>query len=119
MVVDFVSADYGWLTSLDRWEQTCILFKAGKACDGYFTNNNIIKHTTAVIDILDKDYSSKDHVLGFDNATTHLKCEDNALSAQKMPKFTPKVGQNWGVKVNKIDENGNLIHDTDGKVLKI
>jgi hypothetical protein len=30
------------------------------------------------MDILDKDYSHEDHVLVFDNATTHLKCEEDA-----------------------------------------
>jgi hypothetical protein len=36
-----------------------------------------------------------------------------------MPKFTPKPGQNWGVEVNELDENGNPFHGTNGKVLKV
>ncbi|KIM81952.1 hypothetical protein PILCRDRAFT_97548 [Piloderma croceum F 1598] len=44
-------------------------------------------------------------ILFFDNATTHLKCKEDALSATKMPKFTPAMGKNWGVEVDKLDED--------------
>jgi hypothetical protein len=70
------------------------------------------------MDILDKGYPDEDHVLVFDNATTHLKREEDALSATKMPKFTLKLGTNWGVTVSEFDEDRNLVHGTDGKVLK-
>jgi hypothetical protein len=80
MVADFISADYGWLTSPDGKEETRVLFKCRKARDGYFTNNDIITHSTAAMDILDKYYLNEEHVLIFDNATTHLKREDDALS---------------------------------------
>jgi hypothetical protein len=70
------------------------------------------------MDILDKGYPDEDHVLVFDNTTTHLKREEDALSAMKMPKFTLKLGNNWGVTVNEFDEDCNLVHGTDGKVLK-
>jgi hypothetical protein len=92
MVADFVSADYGWLTSADNSSSTQILFKAGKQHEGYFTNSDILAHASATIDILDKDYVNGDHVLVFDNATTRLKCEEDTLSATKMPKCT----QQWG-----------------------
>ena len=55
----------------------------------------------------------------FDNATTHLKCKEDALSATKMPKFTPAMGKNWGVEVDKLDEDCNMVHGTNGKVLKM
>jgi len=119
MVADFISADYGWLTSPDKTKYTRVLFKAGKARDGYFTNDDIISHATSAMDLLDKHYPEEEHVLVFDNATTHLKREDDALSAQKMPMKTPKEGRNWGIKVNEMDEDGNLVHGTDGKVLKV
>ena len=45
------------------------------------------------MDILDKDYMNDDHVLVFDNATTHLKHKEDALSATKMSKFTPAMGR--------------------------
>ena len=110
MVADFVSADYGWLTSPDEAEQAQVLFKAGKAQEGYFTNKDILKHAATAMDILDKGYPDEDHVLVFDNATTHLKWEEDALSAIKMPKFIPKLGTNWGVTVSEFDEDCSLVH---------
>jgi hypothetical protein len=118
MVADFVSADYGWLTSPDGPERARVLFKAGKAHEGYFTNNDIIKHSATAMDILEKGYPDEEHVLVFDNATTHLKREEDALSATKMPKFTPKLGKNWGVEVVELDEDCNIVHGADGKVLR-
>ena len=41
MVVDFVSANYGWLHSPVVSQQAWVLFKAGKAWEGNFTNNDI------------------------------------------------------------------------------
>jgi hypothetical protein len=83
--------------------------------EGYFTNTNILNHTTAAMDILDKDYSDEDHVLIFDNASTHLKREEDASSATKMPKNTKE----WGITMNKLDEDCNTVHGPDGKVLKM
>jgi hypothetical protein len=70
------------------------------------------------MDILEKGYPDKEHVLVFDNATTHLKQEEDALLAMKMPKFTPKLGKNWGVEVVELDEDCNIVHGADGKVLR-
>ena len=85
MVAHFISADYRYLQSPDGTETACILFKAGKGCDGYYTNEHIIQHAEKAIDILQKFYPNDDHVLVFDNATTHVKHADNVLSAQHMP----------------------------------
>jgi len=70
------------------------------------------------MDILKKGYPDEEHVLVFDNATTHLKWEEDALSATKMPKFMPKLGKNWGVEVVELDEDCNIVHGADGKVLR-
>ena len=71
MVVDLVSANYGWLRSPDGKETARVLFKAGKNRDGY--NNDIIKQAMHAIDILTKYFPNEDHVLIYDNATTHQK----------------------------------------------
>ncbi|KAF9219380.1 hypothetical protein BS17DRAFT_798160 [Gyrodon lividus] len=110
MVADFMSTDYGWLRSLNGTKEARVLFRCGKGRDDYFTNNNICNHSTSTIDILDKYYSNKDHILVFDNAMTHLKHAEMALSARKMPKFTPKERNNWGVKVNQISADGKAIY---------
>jgi hypothetical protein len=94
------------------------LFKAGKNREGYFTSEDILKQTEKAIDILEKYYPNEDHVLVYDNATTHLKRPDGALSARKMPKFTSKPESNWLVEVNAIDANGKAIYTPDGKILK-
>src|SRR6266536_2892688 len=84
------------------------------------------------MDILEKHYSHEDHILVFDNATTHLKRAHDALSARHMPKFSPKHGnewdgtdwgegrapKNWGVEVNEVDQEGKPVYGSDGKILK-
>jgi hypothetical protein len=81
MVADFVSANYGWLRSPDGSEEARVLFKAGKNREGYSTSEDILKQTEKAIDILEKYYPKEDHVPVYDNATTHLKRPDGALSA--------------------------------------
>ncbi|KAE9403400.1 hypothetical protein BT96DRAFT_1080589 [Gymnopus androsaceus JB14] len=118
MVADFVSADYGWLHSKDGKESARVVFCPGKNCDGYFDNNDILTQSWKALDILTHDYPDEDHVLVFDNATTHLKRAEDALSARKMPKFTPKVGMNWGIEVTMKRDDGTIVYDDKGKPKK-
>jgi hypothetical protein len=118
MVSDFVSADYGWLRSPDGKDEARVLFKAGKNCDGYFTNVEIIEQATKAIDILEQHFPDEDHVFFFNNAPMHLKRADGALSARKMPKGTSIPGKNWGVEVNMKDKQGKPIYGSDGKLRK-
>lgn len=94
------------------------MFKAGKNCEGYFTSEDILEQAEKAIDILEKHYPNKDHVLVYDNTTTYLKCPDSALSAQKMLKFTSKPESNWLVEVNAADANKKPIYAPDVKILK-
>jgi hypothetical protein len=119
MVADLVSADYGWLQFPDGKEEAWVLFKAGKNRKGYFTSDNILKQANKAMDILQKHYPNEDHVLVFDNTTTHRKRADGALSARNMPKFTSKMENNWGVEVNVWNENGKPVYGSDGKILKM
>jgi hypothetical protein len=114
MAVDFVSADYGWLQSRDGTQSTHILFCAGKARDGYFTNDEIIQHAEKAMMILEKDYQDDDHVFVFDNASTHQKRADSAISACQMPKGC----RHWGVDAPVWDAQGKLICGPDGKPTK-
>ena len=70
MVADFVSANYRWLRSLDGSQQARVLFKAGKAWQGYFTNEDILCQAMKAMDILQNNYQSEMHVFSFDNMTT-------------------------------------------------
>ena len=90
MVTDFASADYGWLQSPDGSESTHTYFKAGKKRSSYFTNDDILEQTEKVISILKMHYPDDDHILVFDNATTHLKQPDDALLARGMTKNPPE-----------------------------
>ncbi|KIK12901.1 hypothetical protein PISMIDRAFT_32293, partial [Pisolithus microcarpus 441] len=93
MVAHFVSADYRFLQSPDGKESARILFRAGKSRDGYYSSNDILKQATQAMDILEKHFPGEDHIFIFDNATTHLKHAENALSACHMPKNPSK---SWG-----------------------
>ncbi|RDB19555.1 hypothetical protein Hypma_013355 [Hypsizygus marmoreus] len=115
MIADFVSADYGWLRSLDGKESARIVFKAGKARDGYFDNENIRAQAAIAMDILSKWFPDEDHVLVFDNATTHVKRAEGSLSAMKMPKGPSEV---FGVEVNVMGADGKPVYGPDGKILK-
>ena len=91
-IANFISADFGWLTSPDGKQSAHCLFEPGKNCDGYFLNEDVIEQVDKAINILKKFYPEFHHILICDNATTHLECAEDALSAQKMPKGTPKPG---------------------------
>ncbi|KAF5369637.1 hypothetical protein D9615_010264 [Tricholomella constricta] len=121
MVADFVSADYGWLASPDKTERARILFKAGKNREGYFTNDDTLKHATTAMDILTKYYPNEEHILVFDNATTtHTKRSDSSLSARHMPKGTKAVGEFWGATVPVLDSDGKQVYlrDETGKLTR-
>jgi hypothetical protein len=115
MVADFVSADYGWLRSPDKTETARVFFKAGKNRDGYFTNEDILNHATKAMDILTKHYPNEEHILVFDNATTHTKRSDTALSARQMPKCTKPVGEFWGAIKPVLDNDGKQVYLRDEK----
>jgi len=108
MIADFVSADFGWLVSSDGKRSARWLFKPGKNRDGYFTNEDIIKQADDAINILTECYPySFDHVLIYDNATTHLKrAEDHPLHVS-------------GVEVSKRDPiTGKIVYRSNGSIDK-
>ena len=118
MVADFVSADYGWLRLADGKETARVLFRPGQNRDGYFENNDIVAQAMKVIEIITKHFPDEDHILVYDNATTHRKRAEDALSAWKMPKNVATNGKVWGVPSTVIGPNGKPVHGPDGKVLK-
>ncbi|KAG2130252.1 hypothetical protein DEU56DRAFT_914882 [Suillus clintonianus] len=114
MISNFISADRGWCRSRDGKESARVVFRAGKSLDGWYTSEDMLKQVTKVMDILENNYPESDHVLVFDNASTHLKRADDALSAWK----TPKGIREWGVETTLLGEDGKPVHGRDGKVLK-
>lgn len=119
MVADFVSADYGWLRSPDKKEEVQVLFKAGINRDGYFTNEEILKQATCVMDILEKHFPCDQHVFVYDNPRTHLKHSLDALSACQMVLKIPKPRRNWLVEVPKLNDQGQQVYASDGTKLKM
>jgi hypothetical protein len=131
MVADFVSADYGWLRSPNGSESARVLFKAGKNRDGYFSNADILIHATRAMDIVTKHYPENNHVFVFDNAPSHMKRADTALSARYMPlKPTKPLDRTklkdtekpddwvWGVDISVLGSNGKPTYGLDGKLIK-
>ena len=119
MVADFVSADFGWLRSQDELRSARKLLRPGKNWDGYFSSEDILKQADEAMNILLDEYPEFNHVLIYDNASTHLKWADDALSARQMPNNIPKPGHNWEIKVKKWDPaTGNIIYQANGKPAK-
>ncbi|KAF8800309.1 hypothetical protein BYT27DRAFT_7117577 [Phlegmacium glaucopus] len=101
MIADFVSADFGWLRSPDGKQSARRVMKPGKAKDGYFTSDDIQLQAEEAIRICKECWPQYEHVFIYDNASTHLKRPEDSLSARRMPKNTPKEGNNWGIEVTK------------------
>jgi hypothetical protein len=92
-----------------------VLFRAGKGHDGYFDNENICLQAACVMDILKEHYPHEDHVLIFNNTTTHLKHAEGSLSALKMPKGP---SSKFFADINIVDDAGKGVYGPDGKILK-
>ncbi|KAG2341755.1 hypothetical protein BDR05DRAFT_976858 [Suillus weaverae] len=87
--------------------------------EGYFTCEDILQQASKAMDILEKHYMDKDHVMVFDNAITHLKCTDDALDKWDGTNWGEgRKPTNWGVEVNVVSEDGKPVHGLDGAVLK-
>ncbi|KAF8224067.1 hypothetical protein L208DRAFT_1513898, partial [Tricholoma matsutake] len=103
------------LRSPDGSKSAQVLFKAGKSCDGYFTNEDIIAQTQTAMDIVQKHYPPDEPMFIFDNATTHLKCPATAPSATKM---TKNPSMKFGTEV-MVTVNGRIQYALDGKPHKV
>ena len=79
---------------------------------------NILNQAAKAINILKKHCPDEDHILVYDNATTHQKWADGALLACYMPLNTSKPDSNWLMEIKALDGNGKQIYTPDGKLLK-
>ncbi|THU98051.1 hypothetical protein K435DRAFT_661731 [Dendrothele bispora CBS 962.96] len=105
MIADFVSAEFGFLRTPDG-RTARRLFRPGKNRDGYFTSEDIKDQARAAMDLVEELYPEYEHVFIYDNATTHLKREDGALSARKM---TKGPSANFFTSVQARDDQGKPI----------
>jgi hypothetical protein len=67
------------------------------------------------IEILKSNYPDENHVFVYDNAMTHSKQADNALSARQMPK---NPSESFGGETQVRDSEGKQVFGADGRVLK-
>jgi hypothetical protein len=86
MIADFVSSAFGWLSSPDGTKRARVTLRPGKGRDGYFCSDDVVNQLTTATDILDNHYKGHEHVFVLDNAKTHTKRSESALSARRLPK---------------------------------
>ncbi len=85
MVSDFLTLEWGRLK--DEEQEARILFKAGNQRDGWFKAEDLIAQVDQAINIFEgKTNGFAVGLFMFDNAPSHQKRADDALSARKMPK---------------------------------
>lgn len=116
MVADFVSADFGFLRSPDGVDSAQVFVRAGKNKDGYITCEDICDHATTAMDICSKHWPNVKHVFAYDNAPSHVKRPDGALSARRMPKGPSAT---YFAERNVFDSHGKRLYDEHGKLRKI
>ncbi|KAJ3780362.1 hypothetical protein GGU10DRAFT_397818 [Lentinula aff. detonsa] len=91
MVSSFLMPDWGLLT--DEEDEAQLFFKAGKTQDGYFSGDDLLAKVEKAIDIFEnKTHGMMTGLFMFDNAPSHQKRSQDALSARKMPK---KPSESW------------------------
>jgi hypothetical protein len=117
MVSDFVSADHGWLrdTSGTSEGEARVLFDAGKNTEGYFINDDHREQLAKAMVIAKRQWPNEDHVFIYDNARTHTKRPDDALSARRMPKGPSPV---FGIDRVVKDAKGQPVKGLNGLVVK-
>lgn len=113
MVADFVSSAIGWLRSPDGAKRARVTLRPGKARDGYFTHEEFLTQLTTAMDILEDFYPEFQHVFILDNATTHTKRSETALSARRMPK---NPSPTFTIKTVVRDQKGRPLLDQTGRV---
>ena len=103
MVSDFLTPEWGRLRSVDKcvvmvslpFNQSCsplhsearVIFRPGKNRDGWFTANHLLVQVENAIKIFDQLTKGNAQALFlFDNAPSHQKRADDAISARRMVK---------------------------------
>ncbi|PVF90974.1 hypothetical protein CPB86DRAFT_878752 [Serendipita vermifera] len=84
MVSDFISPNFGRLR--DAHGEARLLFRAGRKREGYFNNDKLLEQIEQAITIFGRLFPDAQALFLFDNATTHQKRANDALSALHMPK---------------------------------
>ncbi|KAH7333834.1 hypothetical protein B0J17DRAFT_708936 [Rhizoctonia solani] len=67
-------------------ESARVIFRPGVNWDGYFTCNQVVEELKNAIKIVEESYPEYTHVFIYDNAPSHTKRPDDAITARQMPK---------------------------------
>jgi hypothetical protein len=104
MVSDFLTTEWGRLCDNERffflflsfsfaltryespYREARIVFKPGKNRDGYFDSKELIAQVDRAIEIFEAKDGLAQGLFMFDNAPSHLKRAEDAISATKMVK---------------------------------
>ncbi|KAF7292205.1 hypothetical protein MIND_01247800 [Mycena indigotica] len=122
MVADFFSADFGWLRNPWTGESARRCIHIGVNKDGYFTNIEVREQAKSAVKLVQELWPEYKHVFIYDNATTHRKRPEGALTAIGMPKGPSGQTQrnpqaNFLAEINLV-ENGKIVYDHDRKPMK-
>jgi hypothetical protein len=63
MITDYASPNHGFLLSPDKTESAHVIFKASKACEGYFISEDILKQPFRAMDILSEHYPDDEQLV--------------------------------------------------------
>lgn len=63
-----------------------MVFRPGSNRDGYFTCNQVVQQLENAVKIVNEAYPEYTHVFVYDNAPSHTKRPEDAISARNMPK---------------------------------
>ncbi|KAB5588389.1 Periplasmic nitrate reductase [Ceratobasidium theobromae] len=85
MVADFMCAWFGWLRGKNG-ETARVIFRPGSNRDGYFTCNRVVAQLENAIKIVQETFPDFTHIFIYDNAPSHTKRPEDAISAKIMPK---------------------------------
>jgi hypothetical protein len=109
-VANFFSADFGWLCGHDGAVARETI-RPGARRDGYFEGEDIMIQAKRAAKIVNETWPEYDHIFVYDNATTHRKRAEGALSAVGIPKFpsgsrSKDKGTNFLLEVTRRGNDG-------------
>ncbi|KAF8686043.1 hypothetical protein RHS04_00397 [Rhizoctonia solani] len=85
MIADFVSAQLGWLQG-NNGKSARVILRLGINHNGYFTCARVVEQLENAIRIVQEAFPKYAHIFVYDNAPSHTKRLEDAISARTMPK---------------------------------
>jgi hypothetical protein len=67
-------------------ESARVIFRPGVNRDGYFTCDQVVKQLKNAVEIVEDSFPEYNHIFIYDNAPSHTKRPEDAITARQMPK---------------------------------